>query len=78
MVLVVTCSLDNMARQVSTATQRMERTPTCRQAIMFRPDFVRDISKLDQVNCANSSFESYEKKLHSALVFGLILFGKHT
>ena len=28
MLMTVTCSLESMARQVSTATQRIERTPT--------------------------------------------------
>ena len=38
MVMTVTCSLESMARQVRTATQRIERTPTwqfCHQAIVL-------------------------------------------
>ena len=38
MMVTVTCSLESMARQVRTATQRIERTPTCQfchQAIVL-------------------------------------------
>ena len=57
---------------------RMDEPPQAIWDFRFWECLVNIQTKLDQANCANSSFESCEKELCSAWAFGLILFGKHT